>query len=303
MVSTAGTGRRSRLTIGTAPDSWGVWFADDPQQTPWERFLDEVVTAGYRWIELGPHGYLPTDPARLSDELERRGLRVSAGTIFAALHRPDHYDQAWAQVEQVAALTRAMGGTHLVVIPGQWRSDTTGEALEPRTLDEAGWQRLASGMDRLGREVRDGYGLQLAFHSHADTHVDTQDEIERFLEMTDADAVKLCLDTGHVAYSGGDNLEIIRRYPDRIAYAHLKQVDPQVVAKAKAEDLGFGDAVKLGAMVEPPRGVPAMPPILDALEGLDRDVFAIVEQDMYPCPVEQPLPIARRTFSYLTSCR
>ncbi|WP_369054406.1 TIM barrel protein [Kineococcus terrestris] len=292
------------ITIGTAPDSWGVWFADDPQQTPWTRFLDEVVEAGYEWIELGPYGYLPTDPQRLADEIGSRGLKVSAGTIFAALHRPDHYDEAWAQVEQVAALTKAVGGTHLVVIPGQWRSDTTGEALEPRELTEEGWQRLATGMDRLGRDIREGYGLQMAFHSHADTHVDTQPQVERFLEMTDPDAVKLCLDTGHVSYSGGDNVDLIRRYPDRIRYVHLKQVDPEVVAKVKAQDLGFGEAVKLGAMVEPPHGVPDMPSVLEALEGLGRDVFAIVEQDMYPvASFDQPLPIARRTYSYLRGCR
>ncbi|ABS05518.1 sugar phosphate isomerase/epimerase family protein [Kineococcus radiotolerans] len=291
------------ITIGSAPDSWGVWFADDPLQTPASRFLDEVAEAGYEWIELGPYGYLPTDAAELSDELAKRDLKVSAGTIFAALHRPDHYDEAWAQVELVADLTRAVGGTHLVVIPGQWRSDKTGEALEPRELDEAGWQRLASGMDRLGADVKERYGLQMAFHSHADTHVDTQDQIERFLEMTDPEVVKLCLDTGHVSFSGGDNLEIIRRHPDRIAYAHLKQVDPQVVAKVKAEDLGFGDAVKLGAMVEPPQGVPDMPPVLAALEDLGRDIFAIVEQDLYPVAFDVPLPIARRTCSYLRSCR
>src|SRR2546425_12847708 len=52
-----------RLRIGSAPDSWGVWFPDDEQQVPWRRFLDEVTEAGYEWIELGPYGYLPTDPA------------------------------------------------------------------------------------------------------------------------------------------------------------------------------------------------------------------------------------------------
>ncbi|MGO2846954.1 MAG: 2-keto-myo-inositol dehydratase, partial [Microbacterium gubbeenense] len=31
------------LRIGTAPDSWGVWFPDDPGQVPWERFLDEAA--------------------------------------------------------------------------------------------------------------------------------------------------------------------------------------------------------------------------------------------------------------------
>ena len=24
-----------RLLLGSCPDSWGVWFADDPRQTPW----------------------------------------------------------------------------------------------------------------------------------------------------------------------------------------------------------------------------------------------------------------------------
>ena len=76
-----------------------------------------------------------------------------------------------------------------------------------------------------------------------------------------------------------------------------------MVAKVKAEDLGFGDAVKLGAMVEPPQGVPDMPPVLAALEDLGRDIFAIVEQDLYPVAFDVPLPIARRTCSYLRSCR
>jgi inosose dehydratase len=65
----------SRIRVGSAPDSWGVWFPDDPEQVPWQRFLDEVSACGYEWIELGPYGYLPTDPARLADELGSRGLR------------------------------------------------------------------------------------------------------------------------------------------------------------------------------------------------------------------------------------
>ncbi len=68
----------ARLRLGTCPDSWGVWFADDPLQTPWTRFLDEVAEVGYQWLELGPFGYLPSDQARLTDELGRRGLRWPA---------------------------------------------------------------------------------------------------------------------------------------------------------------------------------------------------------------------------------
>ncbi len=52
-----------KLHLGTAPDSWGVWNpGDDPLQTPWQRYLDEVQQAGYQYSELGPFGYVPTDP-------------------------------------------------------------------------------------------------------------------------------------------------------------------------------------------------------------------------------------------------
>ena len=44
----------SNILVGSAPDSWGVWFPDDPNQTPYTRFLDEVAASGYEWIELGP---------------------------------------------------------------------------------------------------------------------------------------------------------------------------------------------------------------------------------------------------------
>jgi inosose dehydratase len=58
----------------------------------------------------------------------------------------------------------------------------------------------------------------------------------------------------------------------------------------------------MGAMIEPPLGVPEMGPLLDAVSALGRDVDAIIEHDLYPCPPEVPLPIAKRTKSYLSAC-
>lgn len=84
-----------KLTIGTAPDSWGVWFPSDPEQVSADVFLREVVEAGYEAIELGPYGYLPKDPRELSDALEAHGLTVLAGTVFSGLHRPGSWDDVW----------------------------------------------------------------------------------------------------------------------------------------------------------------------------------------------------------------
>ena len=157
-------------------------------------------------------------------------------------------------------------------------------------------------MNELGRAMFEKYGVRAQYHPHADSHVDTEENVYRFLDGTDGQFVNLCLDTGHISYCGGDNIAIIERAPERIGYLHLKQVDPEVRAKVAAEDLPFGEAVKLGAMTEPPRGIPDMPPLLAAIERLGIDVFAIVEQDMYPCAPDAPLPIAQRTRDYLGSC-
>ena len=77
----------ARLHLGTAPDSWGIWFPDDPKQPHWSTFLDEVVESGFRTIELGPFGYLPTHPEQLKDEVGKRGLTLTGGTVGTATHR------------------------------------------------------------------------------------------------------------------------------------------------------------------------------------------------------------------------
>ncbi|MEU2558737.1 sugar phosphate isomerase/epimerase [Streptomyces longispororuber] len=293
----------SRIRIGSAPDSWGVWFPDDPQQVPWSRFLDEVAACGYEWIELGPYGYLPTDPAVLADETRRRGLKVSAGTVFTSLHHgPAVWDRTWEHVASVAELTRATGGRHLVVIPSFWRDDRTGEVLEDATLTPEQWRRLASQTERLGHEVRERYGLDIVVHPHADTHIDTEENVARFLDATDPALVSLCLDTGHYAYCGGDSVKLIETYGERVGYLHLKQVDPAVLAEVRAHDVPFGPAVARGVMCEPPAGVPALEPVLAAAQKLGVELFAIVEQDMYPCAPDEPEPIARRTRAFLRSC-
>lgn len=58
-----------KVRVGSCPVSWGVWFPSDDKQIPWQRFLDELVEAGFEATELGPYGYLPTDIPTLKREL------------------------------------------------------------------------------------------------------------------------------------------------------------------------------------------------------------------------------------------
>ncbi|MFF4728773.1 TIM barrel protein [Streptomyces mirabilis] len=290
------------LCLGSAPDSWGVWFPEDEHQVPYTRFLDELAQAGYEWLELGPYGYLPTDPQRLKAELDARGLQVSGGTAFGALHRPEAWDEMLAHVRQVAALTAAAGAHHLVLIPPMYRDEKTGEFTEPPELTAVQWAGFGRAADRLGRLLLDEYDLRLVIHPHADSHIQTQPEIERLLGESDSRYTNLCLDTGHVAYGGGDNLDLIRRFGERVGYVHIKQMDPAVLAQVAAENLSFGEAVRRGVCVSPPEGVPSPADVVAELAGLATELFVIVEQDLYPCAPDVPLTIAVHTREHLDGC-
>ena len=293
----------STLKLGTAPDSWGVWFPSDPHQVTWDVYLDEIARVGYVYTELGPQGFMPQDPEQLKDELAQRGLTVCGGTVFAGLHKgAEALDKAKREFGQEARLLSAVGAEYLVHLPEQYTDQHTGQATEGADLDPEQWKNLVTGTDELARYLLEEYGVKLVFHPHADTHVDTQERIERFLSDTDPDLVNLCLDTGHVAYCEGDNVEIIERFPERVTYVHLKSVDPVVRAKVLSENLSLAEGVKLGVMCEPPYGLPDMPPLLDALGRLDREVYCVIEQDLYPVEPHIPLPIGARTAGYYVGC-
>jgi inosose dehydratase len=282
----------SQLRLGTAPDSWGVWFPSDPQQVTWNVYLDEIARVGYVYTELG-----------LRDELAQRNLTVCGGTVFAGLHKgKEALDQAIADFGREAGLLASVGAEYLVHLPEQYTDQRTGAATEAGDLDTEQWKNLVTGTDELARVIFEEHGVKLVFHPHADTHVDTQDRIERFLSDTDPELVNLCLDTGHVSYCEGDNIEIIERFPERITYVHLKSVDPVVRARALAEGMPLSESVKLGIMCEPPYGEPDMPPLLDALGTLDREIFTVIEQDLYPVEPHIPMPIGARTAGYYVGC-
>jgi len=290
------------LKLGSCPDSWGVWFADDPRQTPWQRFLDELAGAGYHWLELGPYGYLPPDPGQLTEELAKRDLNCAGGTVAGVGGPHKDFDAVVAETRKVAELTAALGAQHLIFVPVPgYRDDVTGAYHEPAELSPERWRALVANSNTLGRILAEEYGLKMQFHPHADYHVETQAQTERFLAETDPAYVNLCLDTGHLAYRRADVPAIIREYPDRIGYVHIKQMDPEIVARAEREDMAFGQAVALGASCEPPAGLPDVPSVVEALSELDAELFVVVEQDMYPVDFDLPLPIATRTRQYLNS--
>jgi sugar phosphate isomerase/epimerase len=144
--------------------------------------------------------------------------------------------------------------------------------------------------------------MRLVFHPHAESHVETDEQVRRFLADTDPERVGLCLDTGHVAYTHGDAPRLLREHAGRVWYVHLKAVDPGVLAQVETERLSFADAVRRDVMCEPGLGIPVLDDLTAALPSLPDGTFVIVEQDLYPCAPEAPLPVAVSTREHLAGC-
>jgi len=289
------------MVLGTAPDSWGVWFPRDSRQIPAERFLDEVALAGYEFIELGPFGYLPDTPDKLQAALAPRGLKVCGATVIGNIEDQKHWKMLEGQVLEGGELAAKMGGKYLVLIDEFHTDPFTGVRTAPARLDPDTWKRLIDTVHRIARLAREELGLTVVVHPHAETHIEYEDQIEQVIADTDPSLVGICLDTGHHAYCGGDSVAFMRKHHARIPYLHLKSVDPDVQKRVKPNNWPFARAVSMDVFCEPAQGAVNFPAFVEVLNEIEYAGWGIVEQDMYPAPFDKPLPIAQRTRAYLES--
>ena len=287
------------LKLGNCPDSWGVWFPDNPLQTPWTRFLDEVAESGFEWIETGPLGYMPTDPAVLKPEIDERGLKVAATMLGGHMEDDEVLDEIEGALEISTPLLSALGAEFVGLIDAPYMDFETGELARPRSLEGDAWKRLIENTNKASDLIRKN-GFTPVFHPHTDTHVEYDEQMEAFLADSDP-SVPMVLDTGHHAYRGGDPVAFLRKHHARIPYLHIKNVDAAVTKEVEEKGIGMVEAVAMGAFVEPGNGIVDFEAFLAVIREVGYDGIVMVEQDMYPVPFDVPLPIAKRTREYLRS--
>ena len=129
------------ITIGAGSDAWGIWHAEHPAQIPWQRYLDEVAEAGYRVVEPGNFGYLPTDVATARRALQERGLVVPGGTFFAAVSDRANRSEMIEGLHGTACWLAGIGAGFLVLLDDFFRDPATGTSKGP----------VAAGCRRVGR--------------------------------------------------------------------------------------------------------------------------------------------------------
>lgn len=284
------------MRIATAIVNWNN--PDIPDVFPWIPYgeaMDHFVEAGYDATEWGPS--MPTDPAVMAADLRTRGLTMVGAFVGLGLRDAERHDAEIDRAMGIAAFLAAIGGTRLIAADsGDDRRRAAAGHVDPEDrLTDRQWHGLARGLEELGERLAP-MGMELVFHNHVGTYVETPDETARLLDETDPARVGWCLDTGHLAFGGGDALEMLARYAGRVRHVHLKDVDGDILAQARAERWSFGQA--LAAFIFPPlgEGIARVPNVVAALEAGGYDGWYVIEQDTAP---GDPTDTARRNREYL----
>jgi inosose dehydratase len=294
-----------RIHIGTAPISWGACEIPNwGDQLPYAQVLDEMAASGYEGTELGPWSYLPTEPAALRRELDARGLSLAGAFCPVTLHDRDRRAASLRSARETIDLLAAAGAPVLVLAEA---GDDRRSAIAGRVpadgsagFSHGEWRRFSDGVNDVARYARER-GLVTAFHPHAASYIERPEEIARLMRDTDPSLVGLCLDTGHIAYGGGDPAEIARTHAPRVRHVHLKDMRRDVRADALARQLDFREAVGLGVFAPLGDGSLDLRGTLSALRAVAYAGWLIVEQDVRlgVSPNASPLADAKRSRSYL----
>ena len=265
------------IRIGANPIGWSN---DDLRSlggdTPLETCLAEAKQAGFAGMELG-HKF-PREPKALKAVLERFGLDLVSGWYSTALLERDA-DAEWAAIQEHKSLLKSLGARVLIVAEtsNAIHGDRTVPLSRRPHMTEAQWPVFTSRLARLAERLRDD-GMQLVYHHHMGTVIESGDEVHRMMEMT-PEPVHLLLDTGHLTFAGADPAEFAEAWRDRISHVHAKDVRLAVMGDVKAKDKSFLDAVVDGVYTVPGDGMVDYDQVFACLEGYDGWVVVEAEQD------------------------
>jgi inosose dehydratase len=272
------------MRIATAVVNWNT--PDIPDVIPWIPYgqaLDHMVEAGYDATEWGPS--MPTDADELGQALGSRGLDLVGAFVGLGFRDADLLEPEIERALEIARFLTANGGTVLIAAEAgdDRRRGEAGHVDESHGLSDDQWENLARGLEMLARRI-EPLGMTLAFHNHVGTYVETPAETARLLDETVPELVGWCLDIGHLAFGGGDAMDLLPRYAKRVNHVHAKDVDGAILERARSEGWSFGTALE--HYIFPPlgMGVARIPEVVRALLDIGYDGWWVIEQDTAPDP-------------------
>mgnify|MGYP001625188383 CR=1 FL=1 len=285
------------VSLGIAPIGWtNDDMPDLGKENTFAQCVSEMALAGFTGCEIG--NKFPKDREVLKRALDIRGLKI-ANKWFSSFILTRPFEEVEKDFRAECEFLSFMGAKRIGASEQSY--SVQGKDIpvfgHKYVLNDEEWKTLCDGLNRLG-EIAAEYGISLTYHHHMGTVVQTAEEIDRFMAMTDKDKVSLLYDTGHLAYCGEDYLAVLKKYVDRIKHVHLKDIRPAVVEQVKKENLSFLQGVRKGAFTVPGDGSIDFKPVFEILSEAGYEGWLLVEAEQDPA-VADPFEYAVKARQYI----
>ncbi|MHB8073243.1 myo-inosose-2 dehydratase [Desulfosporosinus fructosivorans] len=278
-----------------------AWTNDDlpelGKDNTFEQCISEMALAGYSGSEVG--NKYPRDPVVLKRALELRNLRI-ASAWFSSFLTTKPLEETVEAFKQHRDFLHAMGAK--VIVVSEQGHSIQGMQEVPILVDKpvftaAEWNLLAKGLEELGRLAADK-DMKIVFHHHMGTGVQTTEEIDKLMEMTDPSLVYLLFDSGHLIFSGENPEAVLKKHVKRIKHVHLKDIRGGVLEQVKAQKMSFLQAVKEGIMTVPGDGIVDFKPLFKILSENQYEGWFVVEAEQDPAKAD-PFEYALKARVYI----
>ncbi|MCP1103687.1 inosose dehydratase [Aequitasia blattaphilus] len=179
-----------------------------------EQILKQITEVGFKSIEVleGNLTKYSGDLAVLKDMLMKYDAELMSVCVGANFIYKDALEDEMYHMEAVAKAAKEVGATYIALCGG---------AIRGKGIQDGDYKLLGAGLDE-ARKVFDAYDLEASYHPHLGSMAESPDQIDKLFDVTN---IAICPDLAHLAAGGGNPLEIVKKYYDRISFMHLKDLD------------------------------------------------------------------------------
>lgn len=295
------------MKIANAPCSWGVLeFGLEGKTAGYQTVLTEMEKTGYVGTELGDWGFMPTDPEVLKETLSSKNLDLVGAFVPVNFIDPVEHEKGAREALKIAALLSAINPDEARIVladdngKNPIRKNLAGRIHPEHGLKDSEWDTFSTGVDFVAKRILEETGLKSVFHHHCAGFVETPEEIEILMNQTDPGLIGLCFDTGHYAFGGGDPINGLAKFSDRISHVHFKDWDRSIYNKSVENEWNYFESVGNGIFCELGKGSIDFQAILNELRNQNYDEWIVVEQDILP-GMGSPKESAQRNREFLRS--
>lgn len=290
---------KNKVKLGIAPIAWtNDDMPDLGKENTFEQCVSEMALAGFTGSEIG--GKYPTDVKVLKRALDLRNIQICNCWFSSFLISKPYEETEKAFIAQTDFL-KAMGAK--VIGVSEQSYSIQGMMKQPvwegkYIMNDDEWKMLVDGLNKLGKIAIDK-GMMLTFHHHMGTVVQTEQEIDRFMEQVNPELVYLLFDSGHLSFAGINPENVLKKYISRVKHIHLKDIRKDMVAKSKAERWSFLKGVREGVFTVPGDGDVNFEPIFKIIEDSGYEGYVVVEAEQDPSKAN-PLEYALKARKYIS---